>query len=203
MLCLACRRSFASKESPDKSCKANTYFSQAFKDIVMEMDPSSVDSYFVICIFLVLKNPTNKLNMHFHFVWSFWQTVSKDYQSRFIDRRKTERGGRLLWFTAKATPWKQSLQPTSATPNHNSHKHNWNFIECKTTGSIQVFRNCYLGSKELTFQSHEEDIRPLAPLYFLRSRPLSPCAVWDPEKHFPMVRCVPHCPQSVLMDAFS
>lgn len=58
----------------------------------MEMDPSSVNSYFVICIFLVLKNPTNKLNMHFHFVWSFWQTISEEYPSRFIDRWKTERG---------------------------------------------------------------------------------------------------------------
>lgn len=41
--------------------------------------------------------------------------------------------------TDKASPWKKSLLPTSATPNHNSHKHKWNFIECKTTGSIQVF----------------------------------------------------------------
>lgn len=31
-----------------------------------------------------------------------------------------------------AASWKQPLQPSS---NHNSHKHNWNFIERKTTGS--------------------------------------------------------------------
>lgn len=31
-----------------------------------------------------------------------------------------------------ATSWEQPLQPSS---NHNPHKHNWNFIERKTTGS--------------------------------------------------------------------
>lgn len=131
-----------------------------------------------MCIFWFLKKPGNKLNMHFLFVWSFWQTASHFWVAVKIQTQKKitemEEGGD--YDSLKATPWKQSLQPTSATPNHNSHKHNWNFIECKTTGSIQVFRNYYLGSQSSLFKALREIYDHLLFFFnFVHSRPLSLC----------------------------
>lgn len=57
----------------------------------------------------------------------------------------------------------------SYSKNHNSHKHNWNFIECKTTGSkIQFLKGSTSGGEvEFTFsQSCKKDIRSFLPSLF-------------------------------------
>lgn len=57
----------------------------------------------------------------------------------------------------------------SYSKNHNSHKHNWNFIECKTTGSkIQFLKGSTSGGEvEFTFsRSCKEDIRSFLPSLF-------------------------------------
>lgn len=81
-----------------------------------------------------------------------------------------------------------------SSSNHNSHKHNWNFIERKTTGSI-FFRHYH--QKGVTCQSPAEDI--LAALYSTQTPRLSRrvhgtgCPMWS---------CVPSCPRPLLVDAW-
>lgn len=77
----------------------------------------------------------------------------------------------------------------SYSKNHNSHKHNWNFIECKTTGSkIQFLKGSTSGGEvEFTFsRSCKEDIRSFLPslFFFVRRLPsvlflsIAHCWMW-------------------------
>lgn len=65
---------------------------------------------------------------------------------------------------------------SSYSENHNSHKHNWDFIECKTTGSkLQFLKESTSGGEtEFTFsQSSQQDIRSFLPaLFFLLLLPV-------------------------------
>lgn len=92
-----------------------------------------------------------------------------------------------------ASSWKQPRQPSS---NHNPHKHNWNFIERKTTGST-FFRHYY---------QEGSCVRALQMIYHH-------WLLLIPHRHrsvsrrirrtgFPMLSCVPSCTRPLLTDAW-
>lgn len=89
------------------------------------------------------------------------------WRQRKFDSRESEVVGgedgwaQLLWFTVSRSMKAATAAHLSYSKNHNSHKHNWNFIECKTTGSkFQFLRESTCGGEiEFTFsQSCKEDI---------------------------------------------
>lgn len=130
------------------------------------------------------------------------------------------RGGRaaLQWFTVSRSMKAATAAHLSYSKNHNSHKHNWNFIECKTTGSkIQFLKGSTSGGEvEFTFsRSCKEDIRSFLPSLFSSCAGF-PLSSFSPSRtvgcgetlffcfflYFPCWR-VPCCPLTLLMHAFS
>lgn len=130
------------------------------------MGTSSIHLNFYMCFFFFsLKNPRYNLNIYFLFVWSFMST-RPDLETK---EKLTGRGGGDYYDT---------LPPTSATPNHNSHKHNWNFIECKTTGSKFLGTSLLSGELEFTFQSHNGEYMITCPfLFWAQASTLSFCRI--------------------------